>query len=149
MPEKLRQLGLALQHDQTAQSAALSALVGRRVSPLAARQLLAGEPITALADRQRLGGVLNELTGGQKTSRIALLLPAVQAAREAARSSSPLQELGLSAMGATQVASWLPISLREDRKLLATLLIAALGRPTPGGGGGNDILVGGTGRDRL
>jgi hypothetical protein len=61
-----------------------------------------------------------DLTEGAGTTP--LLLPAVQMAREAARRVKVNAGLGLSAIGAHQFFSGMPVSRAEDREHLAEVL---------------------------
>jgi hypothetical protein len=96
------------------------------VSLLGAQQFLENKIVSNAGDRQRLARIINallDLSAPKSVSEIALLLPAVQAAREAARSNQKLQELGLSAAGAHQLITGLPVTNAEDRQALGLLLI--------------------------
>lgn len=96
------------------------------VSLLGAQQFLEDKIVSNPGDRQRLARIINvllDLSAGQSVSEVALLLPAVQAAREAARSMQKLRELGLSAGGAHQVITGLPVTNAEDRQAIGLVLI--------------------------
>jgi len=116
------------------------------VSLLGAQQFLEGKIVSNAGDRQRLGRIINvllDLSAPQSVSEIALLLPAVQAAREAARSYQKLQELGLSAAGAQQVITGLPVTNAEDRQALGLVLIFTVSASPQRhkGGGYNEISM--------
>lgn len=111
--------------------AAAAFLQRSRVSVLGAKQFLDGEIVANPADRRTLAGIVGGLLNlkqGQPVSQVALLLPAVQAAREAARSTQKLQELGISAAGAHQFVSGLAVTGGEDRQALGQFVASAAGR---------------------
>jgi hypothetical protein len=125
------------------QAAAASFLQRSRVSVLGAKQFLDGEIVANPADRRTLAGIVGGLLNlkqGQPVSQVALLLPAVQAAREAARSTQKLRELGISAAGAHQFVSGLAVANNGDRQVLGHLVIAASRGPVAGHSGGINEL---------
>lgn len=118
---------------------AVTALVARGVSLQGAKEFLAGDVVTGPGDRQRLPRVIGELTAESNTSAIALLLPAVQQAREAARSPRGarsdsgrwsiailpyLERAGMSPTGRQQFVAGLPVNDAGDRALLAQAVTA-------------------------
>jgi len=124
--------------------AAASFLQRSRVSVLGAKQFLDGEIVTNPEDRRTLAGIVGgllDLKQGQPVSQVALLLPAVQAAREAARRKQKLQELGISAAGAHQFVSGLSVASNEDRQFLGHLVIAASRGAVAGHSGGINELT--------
>ena len=129
-------------HDQ---QAATSFLQRSGVSPQGIRQFLGGEPVAIAGDRSKLAAILGERLDLKQApaGHAALLLPAVQSAREAARRSQKLQAFGLSAAGAQQFVAGLPVNGIEDRRLLPQIVIAALGGalPAPSGGGYNQLTL--------
>jgi prepilin-type processing-associated H-X9-DG protein len=95
-----------------------------------AQQLLAGQLVTNPSDRQHLAGIIDTLVAEQTPNAVALLLPAVQAAREAVRATcgrQNLHHLGLSAVGGHELSAGLPVTRAEDRQNLGLAVIAALG----------------------
>jgi hypothetical protein len=131
-----------------------NALVRLGVSGLGAYQLMRGQVVTGTEDRRRLAGIIGvllDLKAGQKVSGVALLLPAVQAAREAARRMQKLQEVGLSAAGAHQFITGLPVTNMEDRQALGLALSSAISESHGGykGGGYNQLIMNDTqGREK-
>ena len=129
-------------HDQ---QAATSILQRSGVSPQGIRQFLGGETVVNAGDRTKLAAILGERLDLKQApaGHAALLLPAVQSAREAARRSQKLQAFGLSAAGAQQFVAGLPVNGIEDRRLLPQIVIAALGGalPAPSGGGYNQLTL--------
>jgi hypothetical protein len=117
----------------------VTALVARGVSLQGAKEFLAGDVVTGPGDRQRLPRVIGELTAGSSTTAIALLLPAVQQAREAARRPRAaqadsrrwrsailpyLERAGISPTGRQQFVEGLPVNDEGDRALLAQAVMA-------------------------
>ena len=115
-------------------------LVRRGLSATGVRELLAAEPVTTLADRRALIGVVADaldLVADAGTSPVALLVPAVQAAREAARRTrSPggslttghvalLQQLGMSPQAVRQLVTAMPVSDADGRYVLTQIAHAA------------------------
>ena len=129
-------------HDE---QAATSLLQRSGVSAQGIRQFLGGEAVANAGDRSKLAAIVGELLDLKQApaGHAALLLPAVQSAREAARRAQNLQTLGLSAAGAQQLFAGLPVAGADDRRLLPQLLIAALGGalPAPSGGGYNQLTL--------
>ena len=76
-----------------------------------------------------------------RVGHAALLLPAVQSAREAARRAQKLQGLGLSAMGAQQFVAGLPMNGADDRQVLPQIVIAALGSALAAHGAGYNQMT--------
>ena len=101
------------------------------------RQFLGGESVANAVDRHKLAGIVGELLDLTQAPgpAVFLLVPAVQAAREAARRARKLQDFGLSAAGARQFVAGLPINA-DDRQLLPLIVSAVLGgaRPLHAGG---------------
>jgi hypothetical protein len=109
------------------------------------RQFLAGETVANDVDRHKLAGIVGELLdltqappGGPAA---ALLVPAVMAARDAARRAHKLQDYGLSAAGAHRFVGGLPIDGADDREILPQLVIAALRGALPVHGGGYNAMT--------
>jgi len=101
------------------------------------QQFLGGEGVTNVGDRQKLATKVGELLDPKQVlavGRAALLLPAVQSAREVTRRAQKLQDMGLSAMGAQQFVGGLPMNGADDRQILPQIVIAALRLTAPGGG---------------
>ena len=129
-------------HDE---QAATSLLQRSGVSPQGIRQFLGGESVANATDRSRLAAIVGERLDLKQVpaGHAALLLPAVQSAREAARRAQKLQAFGLSAAGAQQFVAGLPVNGIDDRRLLPQIVIAALGGalPAPSGGGSNQMIL--------
>jgi hypothetical protein len=122
--------------------AAASFLQRSGVSVLGAKQFLDGEIVANPEDRRTLAGIVGgmlDLKQRQPVSQVALLLPAVQAAREAARKQK-LQELGVSAAGAHQFVSGLAVANNGDRQVLGHLVMAASRGAVAGHSGGMNEL---------
>ncbi len=113
--------------------AACSLLQRSGVSPQGIRQFLGGEAVANAGDCRKLAAIVGELLDLKQVPAgpVALLLPAVQSAREAARRAQKLQTFGLSASGAQQFAAGLPVNDTEDRRLLPQIVMADLGGALP------------------
>ena len=115
------------------------------ISPLGTRQFLAGEAIANAMDRYRLAGIVGELIDLKQAppggAAAFLLVPAVMAAREAARRARKLQDYGLSAAGAQQLVAGLPINGADDRELLPQIVSAALHGALPVHGRGYNEMT--------
>ena len=101
------------------QQAATFFLQRSAVSFQGIQQFLGGESVTNVGDRQKLAAILGKLLDSKQVLPVghaALLLPAVQSAREAARRAQKLRDLGLSATGAQQFVAGLPMNGADDRK---------------------------------
>ena len=109
------------------------------------QQFLGGEGVTNVGDRQKLATKVGELLDPKQVlavGRAALLLPAVQSAREATRRAQKLRDLGLSATGAQQFVTGLPMNGADDRKILPQIVLAALGSaPVAHAGGYNEMTL--------
>ena len=125
--------------------AAILLLQRSGVSNQGIRQFLGGETVANAVDRHKLAGIVGELldlTQAPPGGAVALLLvPAVQAAREAARRARKLQDFGLSAAGAQQSVAGQPINGADDRQILPQLVIAALDGALPAHGGGSNEMT--------
>jgi len=108
--------------------AATSFLQRSGISPLGIRQVLDGEIVINPGDRQKLVGIV----GG--------LLPAVQSVRDPARDIQGRRGFGLSAAGAQQFASGLPVNGAGDRQALAQIVMAAAGGASSVHSGGHNEL---------
>jgi hypothetical protein len=87
------------------------------------QQFLGGESVTNVGDRHKLAAKVGELLDSKQVlpvGRAALLLPAVQSAREATRRAQKLQDLGLSTTGAQQSVAGLPMNGADDLSLPKT-----------------------------
>ena len=105
------------------------------------QQFLGGEGVTIVGDRLKLAAKVGELLDPKQVLPVghaALLLPAVQSAREATRRAQKLQHLGLSVSGAQQFVAGLLMNGAEDRQILPQIVIAAL---TAHGGGYNQMTL--------
>src|SRR5215208_4740264 len=115
------------------------------VSIQGTQQFLGGESGTNVGDRQKLAAILGKLLDAKQVLPVgpaALLLPAVQAVREAVRRAQKLRDLGLSATGAQQFLAGLPINGADDRKILPQIVFVALGSAlVPHGGGHNQMTL--------
>jgi hypothetical protein len=115
------------------------------VSIQGVQQFLGGESVTNVGDRQKLAAILGKLLDSKQVLPVghaALLLPAVQSAREAARRAQKLRDLGLSAMGAQQFVAGLPMNRADDRKILPQIVVVALASaPVPHGAGYNQMTL--------
>ena len=109
------------------------------------QQFLGGENVTNVGDRQKLAAILGKLLDSKQVLPVghaALLLPAVQSAREAARRAQKLRDLGLSATGAQQFVAGLPMNGADDRKILPQIVFVALASaPVPHGAGYNQMTL--------
>jgi hypothetical protein len=125
--------------------AATSFLQRSAVSGQGIQQFLGGESVTNVGDRHKLAAILGKLLDQKQVLPIghaALLLPAVQSAREATRRAQKLRGLGLSAAGAQQFVAGLPMNGADDRQILPQILLAALGSaPVAYGGGYNEMTL--------
>ena len=125
--------------------AATSLLQRSGVSVPSIRQFLGGQAVANAGDRYRLAGIVGALLDLEQAlpvGHVALLLPAVQAAREAARRAQKLQDLGLTAAGAQQFVAGLPMTGADDRQFLPQIVVAALGGALPYRGGGyNEMFL--------
>jgi len=126
--------------------AATSLLQRSGVSAQGIRQFLGGEPVANAGDRSKLAAIVGErldLQQAPPAGHAAQFLPAVQSAREAARRAQKLQAFGLSAASTQQFFAGLPVTGTDDRRLLAQLVIAALGGALPAhsGGGSNQMIL--------
>ena len=93
------------------------------------QQFLDGESVATVGDRPKLAAKVGELLDPKQVLSLghaALLLPAVQSAREVTRRARKLQDLGLSATGAQQFVAGLPMNGADDRQILPQIVIAAL-----------------------
>ena len=119
---------------------AATALLQRSgISPLGIRQVLDAEIVANPGDRQKLAGIVAGLLPAvQSIGHAAPLLSAVQSVRDTQR----LREFGLSAAGAQQFASGLPVSGASDRQTLAQVVAAAAGGASSVHlGGGNQLQL--------
>lgn len=110
--------------------AATSFLQRSAISTQGIQQFLGGESVTNVGDRHKLAAILGKLLDSKQVLPVghaALLLPAVQSAREAARRAQKLRDLGLSATGAHQFVAGLPMNGADDRKILPQIVFVALG----------------------
>lgn len=109
------------------------------------QQFLGGESVTNVVDRYKLAAKVGELLDEKQVlavGRAALLLPAVQSAREATRRAQKFQGLGLSATGAQLFVAGLPMNDVDDRQILAQIVAAALRSAlTAHGGGYNQMML--------
>ncbi len=109
------------------------------------QQFLDGESVTNVGDRQRLAAIVGRLLDQKQVlpaGHAALLLPAVQSAREATRRAQKLRDLGLSATGAQQFVTGLPMNGADDRQILPQIVLAALGSaPVAHAGGYNEMTL--------
>jgi hypothetical protein len=109
------------------------------------QQFLGGESVTNVGDRQKLAAILGKLLDSKQVLPVghaALLVPAVQSAREAARRAQKLRDLGLSATGAQQFVAGLPMNGADDRKILPQIVFVALASaPVPHGAGYNQMTL--------
>jgi len=108
------------------------------VSVQGIQQFLGGESVTNVGDRHKLAATLGKLLDSKQVLPVgpaALLLPAVQPAREAARRAQKLRDLGLSATGAQQLVAGLPMNGADDRQILPQIVFAALGSALVAHGG--------------
>ena len=124
--------------------AATSFLQRSDISIQGIQQFLGGESVTNVGDRHKLAAILGKLLDSKQVLVVgyaALLLPAVQAAREAARRAQTLRDLGLSAMGAQQFVAGLPMNGADDRKVLLQIVFAALGSALVSYGGGYNQMT--------
>ena len=118
--------------------AAASFLQRSGVSIQGSQQFLGGESVTNVGDRHKLPSTLGKLLDAKQVlpaGRAALLLPAVQPAREATRRAQKLRDLGLSATGAQQLVAGLPMNGADDRQILLQIVFAALGSALVAHGG--------------
>jgi prepilin-type processing-associated H-X9-DG protein len=118
-------------------------LLRRGVSLAGARQVLEGGLVTSPGDRQGLAQVVRDGLGlaiEQPTSRISLVYPIVQSGSRASGSAGDsqvarmIERLGVSAPGATQFLTGLPVARADDRLRLAQVVAAAAGGSRHGGG---------------
>jgi prepilin-type processing-associated H-X9-DG protein len=145
--------------DETAfRQMAATQLLRQGVSQLGAHQLIAGGPIANPGDRVRLAHILREQLGfatEQPVSAVGMLIPAVQAARTAARRTTTDQQvalgivrLGVSTFGAQQFLAGLPVTQPDDQKRLAEIITAAAAGTAAGRvrhtGGMNAVLLDGS-----
>lgn len=125
--------------------AATSFLQRSGISVQGIQQFLGGESVTNIGDRHKLAAKVGELLDLNQVLPVghaAMLLPAVQSAREATRRAQKLQDLGLSATGAQQFVAGLPTNGADDRQILPQIVIAALrSAPTAHGGGYNQMTL--------
>jgi hypothetical protein len=94
------------------------------LSAVGSRQFLAGDIVTSESDRMVLADAFIRnlgLAARVKRSPIALLLPAIQAARETAKKID--RRLNLTAAGAEQFLSGAPVLCADDRKVLTIAVI--------------------------
>lgn len=154
----LKQLGIAIHNHHIATTQrSLNALVARGVSLQGARQFLGGEVVTGPGDRHLLAAMMGELAAAQNSSATAMLLPAIQQAREAARQKPAPARHGsgwmvailpymeqdiLSPVSKRQFAAGLPVSDANDRAALTDVMIAALERAGSTHSGGVNVLFG-------
>jgi hypothetical protein len=125
--------------------AATSFLQRSEISIQGIQQFLGGESVANVEDRHKLAAILGKLLDSKQVLPVghaALLLPAVQSAREAARRAQKLRDLGLSAMGAQQFVAGLPMNGADDRKVLLQIVFVALGTAlVPHAGGYNQMTL--------
>jgi prepilin-type processing-associated H-X9-DG protein len=117
-------------YTEAAKQPVKQALLSRGVSMQGTQQLLAGQVVTNPGDRQHLARIIDTLVAEQTPSAVALLLPAVQSAREAVRATcgrQKLHQLGLSAVGGHELFAGLPVTRADDRQALGFATMAALG----------------------
>ena len=108
------------------------------------QQFLGGESVTNVGDRQKLAAILGKLLDSKQVLPVghaALLVPAVQSAREAARRAQKLRDLGLSATGAQQFVAGLPMNGADDRKILPQIVFVALGSALVSHGAGYNQMT--------
>jgi len=124
--------------------ATVSFLQRSGVSAQGLRQVLVGQSVTNVGDRHKLAAIVGELLDTKQVlpaGHGALLLPAVQSAREATRRTQKLQAFGLSVIGSQQVVAGLPMNGADDRQLLLQIVIAAIRSALTGHGGGYNQMV--------
>jgi hypothetical protein len=125
--------------------AATSFLQRSGISLQGIQQFLGGESVATVGDRHKLAAILGTLLDSKQVVPVghaALLLPAVQSVREAARRTQKLRDLGLSATGAQQFVAGLPMNGAGDRKILPQIVFVALGTAlVPHGGGDNQLTL--------
>src|SRR5215208_2462990 len=117
---------------------------GRLFPFRASSSFLGGESVTNVGDRQKLAAILGKLLDSMQVLPVghaALLLPAVQSAREAARRAQKLRDLGLSAVGAQQFVAGLPMNGADDRKILPQIVFVALGSALVSHGAGYNQMT--------
>ena len=108
------------------------------------QQFLGGESVTNVGDRTKLAAKVGELLDPKQVLPVghaALLLPAVQSAREVTRRAQKLQDLGLSATSAQQFVAGLPMNGADDRQILPQIVIAALRSALATHGGGYNQMT--------
>ena len=108
------------------------------------QQFLGGQGVTNVGDCHKLAAKVGELLDPKQIlpgGHAALLLPAVQSAREATRRAQKLQGLGLSATGAQQFVAGLPMNGADDRQVLPQIVIAALRSALAAHGGGYNQMT--------
>jgi hypothetical protein len=109
------------------------------------QQFLGGESVANVGDRHKLAAKVGELLDAKQVLPVghaALLLPAVQSAREVTRRALKLQNLGFSCTSAQQFIAGLPMNGADDRQILPQIVIAALRSALgPHGGGYNQMTL--------
>src|SRR5262249_52835838 len=92
-------------------------------------------------DRRKLADIVSGLLNLRQAppaGHAALLVPTVQAARDAARRAHKLKDFGLSAAGAQLFVDGLPMSDIDDRQIVPLIVVAALHGALPAQGGRPD-----------
>ena len=121
-----------------------SFLHGSGITVHGIQQFLGGESVTNAGDRPKLAAKVGELLDPKQVLSVghaALLLPAVQSAREVTRRAQKLQDLGLSATGAQQFVAGLPMNGADDRQILPQIVIAVLRSALTAYGGGYNQMT--------
>ena len=129
--------------ESTGRQQVAAQLLRRGISLAGARQVLEGGLVASPGDRRVLAQVVREGLGlaiEQPTSRISLVYPIVQSGSRPSGSAGDsqvarmIEQIGVSAAGATQFLSGLPVARADDRQRLALVVAAAVGGSRHPGG---------------